>query len=769
MNPLNRSLDNLTAGPRRLPPAAALQLALLGAAFAAASAGAQEPAPPAGSAPPPATQEPVKEEPAKPAVPVTSTLPTVSVKGRVEESATGPVQGYVAKRSATATKTDTPLIETPQSISVITADRVEAIGATTLRDAMGYTPGINIAPWGTDARYDNWIFMRGFDAYKPGFNLDGLPLRNAETWGLFQTENYGSERIEVLRGPASVLYGQGGPGGTVNVVSKRPQAEAQREVRLQVSDPERHQVMGDFTGPLSEDGSVLYRVTALVREGKSNQDFLPDDRLFIAPSLTWTVSPDTTVTFLSHVLHYNTGTPGGLPEVGTLLPNPNGQLSSKVFPGEPGFDHFDHEQQAVGYLLEHRANADWTLRQNLRYARLKLDYQHITSSAFVADDDDDVDADDLRVVSRNVFASREEVSSISLDNQAQTQFVSGSTRHTLLVGLDHQRSQFDVAAGFGFRSGPTLDLYNPVYGASVTRPDPTFINTDLTLKQTGLYVQDQIKFGERWSATLGTRYDSATTDGINRLPNGAPVQRTDREMSNRAGLVYLNPNGWAPYVSYSESFSPSTTLDTATGRPFSPETGRQYEAGARYQPLDSTDSYSVAVFDLVRRDYLTSDAITFESRQTGEIKVQGVELEASLRPRSDVNVIASYTFTPKADVTASSTPEEIGKQLNPVPRHQASVWGDYRFAPGTKAGLGLRYVGSHRGVNETAGIFSIGASVPLPSYTLVDALVSHDIGLWNLALNVRNLADKEYLTTCSFGTCYFGDERRTTVTATYRW
>jgi iron complex outermembrane receptor protein len=752
MNPLNRPFNDKSPRPQRTPLAAALQAALLGATLAAASAGAQQP--PADTPEPP--KEPAKDTPdTKPATPVSPALPTISVRGKAEETATSPVPGYTARRSATGTKTDTPIIETPQSISVITAERVEAIGATTLRDAMGYTPGINISPWGTDARYDNWIFMRGFDAYKPGFNLDGLPLRNAETWGVFQTDNYGSERIEVLRGPASVLYGQGGPGGTVNVVSKRPQAEPQREVRLQVSDPKRHQVMGDFTGPLGEDGSVLYRVTALVREGESNQGFLPDDRLYIAPSLTWTVSPDTTVTFLSHVLRYNTGTPGGLPEVGTLLPNPNGQLSSKVFPGEPDFDHFDHEQQAVGYLLEHRANADWTLRQNLRYATLKLDYQHVTSSGFI-------DPDNPRVVARNVFASREDVSSISLDNQAQTQFSSGSARHTLLLGLDHQRSNFDVAAGFGFRTGPTLDLYAPVYGASVTRPDPTMINTDLTLKQTGLYVQDQIRFGGNWSATLGTRYDSATTDGTDRLQEGAQVQRTDHEMSNRAGLVYLGSEGWAPYVSYSESFSPSSTVDTSTGKPFSPETGRQYEAGARYQPPDSTDSYSVAVFDLVRRNYLTSDPVTFASRQTGEIKVQGVEMEASLRPRPDVNVIASYTFTPKADVTASSNPDEVGKQLNPVPKHQASVWGDYRFAPGTKAGLGLRYVGSHRGVNETA-------SIPLPAYTLVDALVAHDIGLWNLALNVRNLTDKEYLTTCSFGTCYFGDERRVTVTATYRW
>ncbi len=737
MTPLNRSFDTHA----RLQPIA-LAIALLSMALATVPAVAQESAP--------STQEP---PPAKVDEPAT-TLPTVSVKAK-PESATGPVPGYVAKRSATATKTDTPLIETPQSISVITANRIDAIGATTLREAMGYTPGVNISPWGSDPRYDNWIFLRGFDAYKPGFNLDGLPLRNNDTWGVFQTDNYGAERVEVLRGPASVLYGQGGPGGTVNVVSKRPSADAQREIRLQVSDPERRQVAGDFSGPLSEDGNVLYRLTGLLREGETNGGFTPDDRLYLAPALTWNISPDTTLTVLPHLLRFNTGTPSAVPEVGSLLPSPSGSIPRSIFTGEPGFDRFEQEQWALGYQLEHRLNDDWTLRQNLRYAHLDLDYRQVWPGAFVTGS--------TSVISRMVYTSREDVGSFTVDNQAQTRFNTGRSQHTLLLGLDHQRTNFDVVASFA-AGAPNLDLFAPVYGTGSIPATTPFNDSDVVLKQTGLYVQDQIKFGNRWSATLGSRYDSASTDTVDRANGGLQSSQTDHEVSNRAGLVYLHPNGWAPYAGYSESFSPSSSIDPDTGKPFAPETGRQFEVGVRYQPPNRNDSHTLAVFDLRRRNYLTTDTSVTprRQRQTGEIQVRGLELESSLRPLPQANITASYTWTPRAEVTSSSNPAELGKQLNPVPRHQAGLWGDYRFAGGIKAGLGLRYSGSHRGYGETA-------SVPLPSYTLADALVETDAGAWNLALNVRNLADKVYLTSCSSGACYFGDERRVTATATYRW
>ena len=196
-----------------------------------------------------------------------SNLPAVTVTADTEASAKGHVNGYVAKRSATGTKTDTPILETPQSISVVTADRAAAIGATTVKDALGYTPGVSTTVFGADSRYD-WISIRGFDGYAPGFYLDGMPLRNNGNWGVWQIEPYGMERIEVLRGPASVLYGQASPGGVVNVVSKRPTTEPLREVQLQLGSNHRTQIAADFSGPIDAEGKLSYRLTAVGRDSK---------------------------------------------------------------------------------------------------------------------------------------------------------------------------------------------------------------------------------------------------------------------------------------------------------------------------------------------------------------------------------------------------------------------------------------------------------------------------------------------------------------------
>lgn len=189
---------------------------------------------------------------------------TVNAEG-IGESAYGPVEGFTAKRSATGSKTDTPILEIPQSISVITADQVKTTGATTLKEALSYTPGVSATPWGNDSQYD-WIYLRGFDAYSPGFYQDGLQLRNSGNWAVWQTENYGIERIEYLRGPSSVLYGQNSAGGLINVVSKRPTRTPIREISAQIGTDNRRQIATDLSGQADSDGKWLYRLTALERD-----------------------------------------------------------------------------------------------------------------------------------------------------------------------------------------------------------------------------------------------------------------------------------------------------------------------------------------------------------------------------------------------------------------------------------------------------------------------------------------------------------------------
>ncbi|CAB3697002.1 Ferrichrome outer membrane transporter/phage receptor [Achromobacter pestifer] len=686
-----------------------------------------------------------------------TTLPAVTVTGSAE-SATGPVDGYLAKRSATGTKTDSSILETPQSISVVSADFIKEIGASRLKESLSYTPGINTAPWGADSRFD-WTIIRGFDAQTPGYYLDGLQLRNNNSWAVWQTEVYGAERIEVLRGPTSVLYGQNGAGGMINVVSKRPTDEPLHEMEIQLGSNARRVVAADFSGPVDEDGKVLYRVTGLARDAELPASGLPNDRFFIAPALTIKPSSDTTLTLLSHYLRVRDGSSyGSFPEAGTLRSNPNGKFSPKTYVGEPDFDRFHQEQWMVGYLLEHRFNDTWTVRQNARYGYTSVDYRQVYVRGFEtvhADTPDD--PANFRLLSRYPFGSNENARLFTLDNQAQAKVRLGDWQHTLLVGLDYQHSR-NYQATYNDGAVDPIDGYSPVHGSSVVTAEPWFDGTT-KLAQTGLYLQDQIKWGN-WVATLGGRYDRASAD-VNSNIDGSRTKVSEHNFSGRGGLVYLHPSGIAPYFSYAESFSPTATIDPVTNNPMRPETGRQYEVGIRYEPPGGTSRYSVAAFDLRRRNYITYTQ-DFLPKQTGEVQVRGLEFEASFRPVPQMNVVAAYTYTPKADVTASSTPSEVGKQMQAVSRNQFALWTDYRFQSGIKVGAGARYTGPNQGYAESA-------SAKLPSYTLFDAMIGYQIQRWNLALNVRNVTNKAYLSNCSQGDCRYGELRTVLATATYRW
>ncbi|RYY89749.1 MAG: TonB-dependent siderophore receptor, partial [Comamonadaceae bacterium] len=560
-------------------------------------------------------------------------------------------------------------------------------------------------------------------------------------------------------------YGQGSAGGMLNLVSKRPTAEPVREIQLQVGTDARKQVAGDVSGAIDDEGKLLYRVTGLARDAQLHLASLPDDRFFIAPALTWKPSADTSLTVLSHVLRSRSGTTWqGYPIQGTLLPNPNGPIPLSTFLGEPGLNHFNQDQWMVGYLFEHRLGTQWTFRQNARYGRMDQSYLDIQSfGGFqVVNPGNPSDPANFRLRVRGFNRTKEDARTLSIDNQAEARITAGDWRHTVLVGIDHQRTRYGTET-YGGGAVPPIDVYAPVHGAPTTFPNLLLASSDIRLDQTGIYAQDQVKFGDRWVATIGGRLDRATADRTNRL-TGAARKHSDDKFSGRAGLVYLHPSGLAPYVSYAESFSPSTTVDPATNDLFDPEIGSQSELGLRYQPPGSRNSYTVSVYNLKRRNYVTYDfSVTpFVPRQTGEITVQGLEIEALFQPMPALNVVAGFSHTPKADVTRSSSPGEVGKQYLPVSRNQASVWADYRFAGGLKIGVGARYVGSNNGILEMA-------PVPVPGYTLVDALVGYDIDRWSLALNVRNLANKRYIGLCDPGHCYYGDPRQVTATATYRF
>ena len=403
---------------------------------------------------------------------------------------------------------------------------------------------------------------------------------------------------------------------------------------------------------------MLYRITGLARDAELPASGLPNDRFYIAPALTIKPSSDTTLTLLSHYLRVRDGSSyGSFPEAGTLQPNPNGKFSPKTYVGEPGFDRFNQEQWMVGYMLEHRFNDTWTVRQNARYGYTSVDYRQVYVRGFATvDADNPSDPSNFRLLDRYPFGSNENARLFTIDNQAQAKLRLGDWQHTFLAGLDYQHSRNYQATYNDGTVGP-IDGYSPVHGSPVNPADPWFDGTT-RLAQTGFYLQDQIKWGN-WVATLGGRYDRASADVSSNI-DGSRTKVDEHNFSGRGGLVYLHPSGIAPYFSYAESFSPTATIDPVTNSPMKPETGRQYEVGVRYEPPGGTSRYSVAAFDLRRRNYITYTE-DFLPKQTGEVQVRGLEFEAGFRPVPQMNVVAAYTYTPKADVTASSTPSEVGQ------------------------------------------------------------------------------------------------------------
>ncbi|MGH8503091.1 MAG: TonB-dependent siderophore receptor [Gammaproteobacteria bacterium] len=680
-------------------------------------------------------------------------LRAIRVQG-AEESAYGPDFGYAVERSASGTKTDTPLIETPQSISVITRDRIEAQNADDLGEVLRYTPGVQGEPFGFEPRL-TFLRIRGLDATTTGLYRDGLQLRNPNFVAGYNLEPDGAERIEVPRGPASVLYGASNAGGLVNYISKRPTAEPFREIGLELGSFDQIEGKFDLSGPVDEEGAFSYRLTGLARDSDTQVDFIRNDRLFLAPAFTWRPSNDTSLTFLGQFQQDDTRNSQAIPAAGSLLPNPNGEIPVETFTGEPGVDRYDRTEYSAGYLFEHRASDALSFRQNARYYTVDLDDVSVFNDAF---------GQDLRTVGRSLFENFGELDGVAVDNQAQLEFASGPLDHSLLVGADYQHIEAASVQNFG--AAPPIDIFNPVYGAPFAAPATPFTNSDQTQDQIGLYAQDQIRLQDRWVFQLGGRYDWADDEVQNRLDD-TETEQSDNEFSGRAGVVYLSDVGLAPYFSYAESFLPVAGA-APDGTPFEPETGRQYEVGVKYQPRGVNRFVTVALFDLTRNNFTTTDPATFEDFQTGETRSRGIELEGVASFDFGLDLIATSTFM-DVEVEASADPAEIGKRPTQVAEQLTSVWADYAIPlpglSGLHVGAGVRYLGSSFG--DAANAFKI------PSETLFDAGLRHDWDNIQLKVHVQNILDEEHIASGfvrgddNFIT--FGTARAVTGSIAYRW
>jgi iron complex outermembrane receptor protein len=682
---------------------------------------------------------------------------------------------YVPHLSGSATKLQTPLIETPQSVTVINRDQIDLLNWQNLGQAVRYTAGIVGENYGSDERYD-WLTLRGFN---PVQFVDGLqaPVGSVSNTGL---DLYGSQSVEILKGPASVLYGLAPPGGIVNMTSRRPEDKFGGSVQLLYGSYDNKQIAGDITGPVND--LLDLRLTSLYRDRDTQVDGVRSQRFYLAPAATVHITPNTDLTFLSYYQWDDVRGDGGgfFPAAGIYSANPVGRITSNVNLGDYNYNRFVHRQYGVGYDFKHDFNSNLTFEQNLKYfdsyGRM-LDvygaglattttsgpglYQYLNPLTGIQETDGSGDPlySDYRTVNRNNFPFKEMITSFNVDSRLTDRFNTGPIEHTVLLGVDYRR--YTLQSYFGFTAAPTIDLFAPNHNQAITTP-AYYPYSNQVQDQIGVYAQDEAKLG-RWVLTLTGRQDWVDAKNYG-------VPQDDQKFSYRAGLNYVFKSGLAPYISYATSFQPTTGSDFF-GNPFKPTTGEQVEGGIKFEPHFVPRAVKIlttlAVYDLKQDNVLVTDPDTvnhpFAQVQAGHVEVKGVELEAVARIYERISLNASYSYT-ESDVTGTAgTPTT---RLTLTPKNKLSVFADYTFQTGPLAGfgagLGYRYISSTYG--DTANQWLD------PAYGLFDAVAHYDINKWRISVEASNLFDKVSIAQCSSeADCFYGLRRNVVATVTRRF
>ncbi|ANI30102.1 ferrichrysobactin receptor [Yersinia entomophaga] len=669
--------------------------------------------------------------------------------------------GFVATNSSTGTKTDTPLIKTPQAISVVTREQMAAQDATSVAQALRYTAGV-ISEYRGASNLNDEVTIRGFGSV-PRF-LDGLSYSSiGGVRRAGQIDPWMLERVEVVRGPASVLYGQVNPGGLINMVSKRPTAESIHKVQARVGNNKLAEAAFDFGGALDDEGKVLYRLNGIGRTQDDAVQSFKQERFAIAPAITFLPNEDTSFTLLtSYQREPEAGSRNFLPARGLLTATQYGYIPRDFNVSDPAFDQSWREQTSVGYAFEHYINDTFKFRQNLRYTQIKQHYNYLVFLDMQPDN---------RTMNRRAQIERQQYGEFSLDNQLQADFWTGELNHTVLTGLDYKRTRIDSQFLMDRGSKYDLDWVSPVYGLNIQESALGVSDDDLNkLDQVGVYLQDQIEYGN-WNLLLSGRYDWSQMKALSRVTS-KQTQQDDNAFTGRAAVLYAFDSGISPYVSYSTSFEPNTGKGAPGHEALKPITARQVEAGIKYQPPGSQTLLTAALYDLRQKNISQRDQVLNYDIPIGETQSQGLETELKSALSDNIDVIASYTYT-TAKVRETTRVGEQGKMPPTIPHHAAALWGMYTFNEGVLSGLstgaGVRYMGTSWGDRKN--------TFKVPASTVYDWMMRYELGNavptlkgTSLQVNLNNITDKEYVATCSTDSaCFYAPGRTATATVSYSW
>lgn len=660
----------------------------------------------------------------------------------------------LARNGSAATKTETPIEQTPQNITVITQERMAILNSRSVSEAVRYAAGVSDYGSKDDPR-GYFGTIRGFS---PDIYLDGTRTPDATSSQSFSIEPWGLEEMDVLRGATSALYGSGQLGGIINAVSKRPNAGQKNEINFQTGSYSRVQGAADIGGAINASKTLLWRFNGLIRKSDTYAKNIKNNEIYVAPSLRWKPDDKTDFTILASFEQLDAGsTAQFLPAAGTITATQYGRIARSFLSSDADYDVYSKRQAAIGYSLTRQILPNWSITQNMRYAHLDLDYRFVTTRAL---------SSDQRTITRQALLQSANYNNVTLDTRSDLKFKTGPVKHELLVGVDF-RSDF-LANRRGQSNAPSLDLYAPVYRAITWPSYGTATNTNETESQTGIYAQEQAAW-HNFHLTLSGRGDFTESLTVDNLTSLRTPQKNNA-FTGRVGLLYTSPFGLAPYVAYSTSFQPQVGT-TRLNTPFLPTRGRQIEAGLKYKPSQSApwgDRFMLTAdfFDLVETNVLTPDPVdsTYDI-QAGEQRTKGFEFEGVGRLPWKIDFLASFTYQdPK--ITKSTTTSQVGQRPVAVPSHMASLFlkRDFHILPDlvTGVGGGVRYTGN------TAG--SLPETFSVPSQLVWDIVAHIDYKRASIQLNGTNITDRRYVAICTRNVaCAWAPGRAMFVTLAYRW
>ncbi|MEX7569643.1 TonB-dependent siderophore receptor [Enterobacter hormaechei] len=671
--------------------------------------------------------------------------PTIVVTGTEQGSAL-PAWTNSATKSAVAES------KTPQVINTIAAKEIEQRHASSVNEILRYAPGVSTEVRGSTS-YMSEYKIRGFNVDQEFYNGLQLPY-NVTGNTKARIDPLLIESVDILKGPSSVLYGGGSPGGLVNIQSKKPQKEAKTELGFNTGNRKLKEGYLDYTGQIA-NSDWNYRLLGKATESDEQAHTTRYENYLVAPSVTW--QPDDKTRLTIDALAQNT------PSLTPSDPMPLSYLRSKYadrrdYAGDE-WSGFKQRPWMLGYSFEHEFDSGWGFNQKARYFDVDTHQRSAYSTGT---------GSEVFQLNRFAYTTDEDLQSFNIDNQVTRTVALGDWQHHLLAGFDYQK----LNSHFHYRyasSTPGIDMRNPDH--SQIDNDALGLETAqknrLGYQQNGYYLQDQIAFGGL-NVLASLRFDDYRSVTTNYLQNGDKAWVSQDRLTKRLGALYAFDNGLSPFISYSEGFAPVSPQGTLTAKDVKPTTSKQVEGGVKYLLAEYATTFTASVFNIRQKNVVTSDPGFLNYRQTGEVESKGAELSAISRPTDNLTLIANYAYT-----HAINTEDDKyqGKRPTQVPENAFNLWGDYTFDStplrGLTLGAGARYTGPME-ISPANDAGKLGGTTQYDlaaSYRMGELAPSLE-GL-TLKASAQNVTNKETLTCYDATNCWIGRDRTFQVGANY--